>query len=488
MRFAGLPLGLAAVCACAVLTAGCGAAAKPGGSAAGIVPASVPVYVAVDTDTGSSQWQTIDDLASRFPDKQKAIDALKEDLRKQNGIDYEQDVKPALGSELDIVWLDLAGNGDHVVGLTQPGDDEAFKRLVEKGNAKAGSTKLHYQKVGDWEVFADKQALVDRFVIESGGGGAKLGDDPGFQRAMDSVSEDSLVKAYVSGPGVMDELTKRAGPDAAKQFEQLGTLDWITAALRASSDGIRFDTVVRGTPGKLLQNAYSSSGFHASLPERVPGDALFYLGFHGAAGMLDKLGSTPQFSAPQLGPAAGILRDVGALLEGEDALYARKPAAGRIPEVTLVTEPKAGTDGVAVLDGVFQKYRSQLSVQPETASFGGVEGRKLDFGPFQLDYANVGGKFVVTDLPQGIESLGSPSSTLAQSDTFKGAADASGLPAQTQGFVYVDIQGGVGLVQKLAHSPIPESVARNLKPLRSAVEYALTQPSEAHVTFFLQIK
>ncbi len=484
---------LAALCGCAALAAGCGAAASAGGGAAGIVPTSVPAYIAIDTDPDSSQWQTVDDLASRFPDKQKGIDTLKAELRKE-GIDYDQDVKPALGPEIDVVWLDLAHNGEDIVGLMQPRDEDAFKRFVAKGNAKNPTDKLFYEKDGDWEVFSNKQALVDRFLRESGAGGAKLADDPTFKSAMGSTSDDSLVKAYVSGQKVMDAITSYGGPDAAKLIDQAGTLDWLTAGLRASPDGVRFDAVVRGTPGKLLRNAYATPSFHASLPERVPADALLYLGFHGTEGMLDNFDAIPGLSA-QLRPVAGLLRSVGALLQGEDALYVRESAAGstlvtepKIPEITLVTEPKPGTDGVATLDGIISKYAKQLSAQPEPATFGAVQGRKLDLGAFQIDYANVGDKFVVTDLPQGILSLASPSSTLAQSDAFKDAADASGLPSNTQGFVYVDVRGGVGLVQKLANAPIPADVARNLKPLRSAVEYALTRPSEVQVTFFLQIK
>ena len=482
-----LALVVAVLCGSAALAAGCGAATGSGGGAAGIVPASAPAFIAIDSDTGSSQWQTADDLASRFPDRQKAIDSLKADLRKE-GIDYDSEVKPALGPEVDVVWLDFAHNGMDVVGLTQPGDEAAFERLIAKGNAKDPSNKLVYEKVGDWEAFSDKQALLDRFVIESAGSAPKLEDDEAFKRAMDSVSGDSLVKAYVSGQRVMDEVTKYGGAGMAKLVDQAGTLEWLTAALRVSSDGVRFDTVVRGTPGKLLRRAYTTPSFHASLPEHVPGDALVYLGFHGAQGMLGGLGGAPQVAGLQLRPVAGLLRSVGALLEGEGAVYARRPASGRIPEITLVTEPRPGTDGVATLDRILRKYRKQIGHRPKAAIFAGAPGRKLDLGPFQIDYANVDGKFVLTDLPQGIASVRSPSATLSRSDTFKEAADASGLPSETQGFVYVDVQGGVALAQRLAHAPIPAAVARNLKPLRSAVEYAASRPSQVQVTFFLRIK
>jgi hypothetical protein len=143
---------VAATLAGAAMLAGCGGTAGAGGgAAAGIVPAGAAAFVAIDTDSASAQWKTTDELSRRFPDRQKAIDSITRDLRKE-GLDYEHDVKPALGPEIDIAWLDLDHNGEDVVGLLQPEDEDAFRRLVEKGNAKDPENKIFYDKVGDWEV------------------------------------------------------------------------------------------------------------------------------------------------------------------------------------------------------------------------------------------------------------------------------------------------------------------------------------------------
>jgi hypothetical protein len=56
-----------------------------------------------------------------------------------------------------------------------------------------------------------------------------------------------------------------------------------------------------------------------------------------------------------------------------------------------------------------------------------------------------------------------------------------------QSFLYVNVRGGLGLVQRLADTPIPASVEQNLGPLKSAVEYAATRPSEVQLTFFVRI-
>jgi hypothetical protein len=482
-----LVLIVAAVLASASLVAACGGTggAGAGSGAAGIVPASAAAYIAIDTDLDSSQWQTVDELSRRFPDRQKAIDSITRDLRKEAGLGFEHDVKPALGPEIDVAWLDFDHNGQDVVGLLQPTDESAFERLVQKANEQDPQNKLIYGKVGDWHVVAETQTLIDRFRSESGAAQAMLADDSTFTGAMDAVPDESLVTAYIGGQQVMDAISEYAGEQGSNIVDEAGTLEWIVSAVHASSDGMRFDSVVRGTPGKLFRGV-KPTPFHASLPDRVPGDALAYYTFHGTDGMLNGLSSAPQLATPELQPVAKALRSVASLLLGENALYVR-PSSGQIPEITLVTEPKPGTDGAATLDHILGLYRSQLGITPEQTSIKGIPARKLDLGAFEIDYANVAGNLVVTSLPQGILSLGAPSSTLANNESFKDAVDKAGLPDKTQGFLYVNVRGGLDLATHLAGGQIPANVLGDLKPLRSALEYALTRPSELQITFFLRV-
>ena len=58
-------------------------------------------FVAIDSDLGSSQWQQLDELSKKFPGRDKALSQLRQELA-ENGVDYEQDVKPALGPEVDV--------------------------------------------------------------------------------------------------------------------------------------------------------------------------------------------------------------------------------------------------------------------------------------------------------------------------------------------------------------------------------------------------
>jgi hypothetical protein len=439
--------------------------------------------VAIDTDLDSSQWQTVNELANKFPDKQKAIDSIKQQLTK-NGLDWEEDLKPALGPELDVVMLDFAHPGE-TVALLQPKNQGAFEDAVRKGNAADPSNKLVYKQFHGWTVVSDKPAAIDAFMQASDSAKRTLSEDKTFSSAMDKAG-DGIFRAYVNGASVMAAARTYMGPDAGSYFKKLGTLDWLLMTLRAKSDGIAWDTTVHGTPGKAFKNvdAHASNG---SLQKVVPKDALLYLAFHGSKGMLGGLGDNPilrQFGAKDLGDA---FRQVGRLLEGENALYVR--AAGRkdVPEVTFIAAPGGGLDGAAALDRILNRFTKELGARPKRTTIAGVPARVIGAGPIAVRYANVKGRLVVTDLPSGIVFAKNGGKTLADSQEYQDAARSSGLPASPHVVLYVDIHSTIPVINRFGGARIPAEVERNLKPLRSALEYAVSRSHELQISFFLRI-
>ena len=470
-----------------LLGAGCGGTETAGSEAAGIVPAGVPAFVAVDSDLESSQWKTVDELASKFPDKQKGIDSIKKDLRGE-GLDWDRDVKPALGPELDIVWLDFANGGENIVALMQPDDEDAFARAVTKGNANDPSDKLVYERFRGWTVMSDKQALIDRFKTMSDAADETLDRDPAFGTAMKSTPDEALAKAYVDGRKVMGAINREVTADQRTFVRKVGSLDWAIASLAATSDGIAFDTTVHGSLGKLFAKASTPKPFEAKLPNHVPPNTALYLTFHGTKGLLSRLKDNPTFASPELRPVVQVLGEIGTLFQGENALYVRPAASGGIPEITLVAEPKAGVSGRATLDRIVNRLRSDLGVRPRHGNVAGTPASTLGFGEFAVHYADVGGRLVVTDLPAGIAGVKNPGRPLAASATYNDALRTSGMPTRTHGFLYVDVRAGTGLVQKLSGGELPGEVTRNLKPLRSAVEYVVSRQHQLSVRMFLRIK
>src|SRR5438067_5510286 len=335
-------LALLLLAASCPLAAGCGSAWSQAAGAASIVPASVVAYVAIDSNPNSSEWQLADDLAGRFPAKQKAVASLERSFRSGTGFDFGRDVKPALGPEIDVVWLDLGNGGRDVVGLTQPADKAAFERVV-----KAANGDLVTDSVDGWEVMSARQETIDAFKKLVAAGGATLDKDPGFKQAMGELPSDALVRAWLDGASATARLRASVPDGETDLFDKLGTLDWLSASLSTSAEGVRLDLSVRGEPGSLIRSsAGGTGGFHPSLAGRLPSDVFAYLAFHGTRAMFSGIDSNPALAGPRLASVRSLLGDVGTLLAGEDALYVR-PGSGRLPEVTLLADPSPRADGAA---------------------------------------------------------------------------------------------------------------------------------------------
>jgi hypothetical protein len=480
--------------ATALLAAGCGGTtAQVGAGASTIVPASAPAFIAVDTNSDSSQWRTINSLAGKFPDKQKGVDSIKSDLRKEGKVDWEKDVKPALGDEFDFVWLDFENDGQNFVGLIQPKNESKFKQLVAKANAAAETPDDHVvsDEFRGWHVIAPEQATIDRFEQLSNSEAKSLADDHAFKQSMERLGEDSVVRAYVNGKFLMNLARRYGGSEIRPYLDKVGTLDWIALRSGATSQGVSLDTIVHGTPGSLFKGAPKSSAFEPKLLGKVPQNALLFLTFHGSKNMFAGLRKNAFFDTPQFRQFAQPLQDIGRILEGENALYVR-PGTARstdipfvIPEVTLVTTPAKGTDGTAVLDRMVARF---AGAKPQVQRVDGTPVHSMASNGLGLFYADVDGQFVVTDQPSGIRGVKNGGKSLSDNAHFKDAADASGLPDKTYGFLYVDISSSIPFGERLASQRVPAEVARNLKPLRSAVEYAVSHTHEFQVTFFLRIK
>jgi hypothetical protein len=369
----------------------------------------------------------------------------------------------------------------------QPRDEAKFEQLLRKSG-----DEVVRGKVGRWTVLAETQALIDRFRRESESSDS-LADRKAYREAMGSYPDEWLFTAYVDGEALM-KLARREGemdPDFKKIFPKLGTLDWFATNLRATDEGIRWDMNVHGTPGEAFKGISVTKPFGPALPHEVPKDALAYITFHGAKGAFDKLENNPIFSdVPEIHRYSGVLRSVGRLIEGEDALYVRPAPSGKVPEITFVAEPARGTNGMTTLDTLVRRYHKQLELPalPKPTRVAGLPARVFDAGDVNVYYANVGKRLVVTDFPAGIKALKGNPPSLASSDEYKGALRESGMPAKPQGFLFVNVRGGIDYATRLSNTHLPGEVTRNLRPLRSAVEYAATRPSEIQVTFFLRIK
>src|SRR4029079_15954763 len=135
---------------------GCGEGASSGAAGASVAPAATQVFVSVDTSFDSSEWEAGRSLLAKFPDGDRAVAWILGELGGK-GVDFEQDVKPAVGPETDFVVLDVTGNGK-LVGLTQPEDKAQLDALLVKRREPLVS-----REIDGWVAFSDTGANLDEF-------------------------------------------------------------------------------------------------------------------------------------------------------------------------------------------------------------------------------------------------------------------------------------------------------------------------------------
>ncbi len=136
------------------------------------------------------------------------VDEIRSSMKEDAGLDYEDDVKPALGDEVDLVWLDFENGGENAVALTKPKDEDAFRELIAK--RKPGGLHIGARRADLREARRLVRLLghtgEDRALPRSPREIPSLADDEVFNDALAELPEDALVHAYVRGQSVVEAL------------------------------------------------------------------------------------------------------------------------------------------------------------------------------------------------------------------------------------------------------------------------------------------
>ncbi len=474
-------ISLALFAALALLAAGCGGKkqAASASSAAPLVRADVLAFASVDTDFGSSQWKQLDALASKFPGRDQALKSIEQGLTGQ-GVDFQNDVKPALGPELDFaVATGATLNDTTAIGLTQPSDEGKFKALVQKLNQQPGSTGVYRKLDNGWYAVGNSQADIDHVLK---GTGNALSGESLYADAMSKLPSDALATAYVNGPElgklVQKAIEARGNGLSDSTTGSLQNLDFVSASLSAENDGVRLHGATQGSGSSAL----GGGDYASKLLGETPSDAFAFLTFKGGKNLGSNLGS---LTVP-LETALGIpLKDLLALFENENGLYVRPGAV--IPEFVAILGQSDTSAGMATLT----KLAARAATGGAATLSGGAE-KTLSFGTqFALHFGVKDGKIVITNSAGGISQVGSPSESLADSADFKEAKDAASLPDSNGGFFYFDLKNTIPLIEGfagLAGQQIPAQVSENLRPLRSFLSWSAGSGDSRTFDAFLEIK
>jgi Protein of unknown function (DUF3352) len=379
---------VAAATAAVIVTASSGGTTRTSvvGGGASVVPADAIAFAAIDTDPSSAQSQAAQALLGKFPN---LVARLQQALAKQTKLNWQTDIEPALGSELDVALL--PGTKPEVVALTQPADASKLAALV----AAAGHG-LVTRTVSGWTAIADSTAALDALTNAT----TTLAQNGTYVAATSSLAGDALVRAY-------------AAPTQAQQ------LTWASADVIATSGGLKLQTFAQ-TTAPLPSTA-------TQLQTEIPSGVLAVADFQADTGAALPAAVT---KLPQ--QLQTLLASVRTAIGGETAVYV---SAGLPPSVTLITHPADPQAALTVID------QAVASLSAKGGIFSIIHG--------PLPHATVDGALVVSTSQLGIAGFGSGAS-LAADPSFTAAMAAAGAPQQTTGFAYVDLKTAIPLVESLA--------------------------------------
>jgi hypothetical protein len=447
----------------AVLAAGCGGGdggAAGSDAAAEAVPASALAYVSVNSDLESGQWDKLRDHVDRFPDSSRLVDKLLEELADE-GVDWERDVEPAVGPEVAIAAVDVDDDPEpEPVFLTKPDDVAKLDALLDRADDEEATVR---KEITGWQVVAESTAQLEAFerALDAG----NLADDEDYTSAVAELPEEALVSFYVDGDAVT-ELARREGQTA--ELPGFGRLRSLVGAAEAVDEGLEFEGTLEASGGDALRS------YTPTLLERVPSGVFAAASFSGAADQLNELDEVEGLDLfiPKLERELGVtLGDLAELLSGEGVFYARR-AAALFPELTLLVRVDDEARARTTLERLGERLADELDARTgettldgEPAAFVVVEGVRFTYGVAD-GIATVTSARSLSPPPEG--------ERLADDAEFSDAKEASGLGEETAGFLYVNLEDTIELVESVADmqgEEVPPELARNLRPLRTLISH-----------------
>jgi len=452
--------------------AGCGGAAEPAGGgvpeSASLAPADALAYATVTTDESSGQWSQAADLLNRFP-------GANEDLQKQiataleaESVTWKDDVAPALGPEVVLVVT----SDRKTIVLTQPDDEDKLAALVAKSDETVVSAT-----VDGWTALAEEQSDLTSYEASLARG--TLAGDDGLEEGFAALPAEALVRGWVDVAALTPELRDEFGQ--AGQDLDIG-VDWLAAGFAAEDDGLRLAVGVR-TPGG------DGTEYEPKLPERVPADAVVALSFGGTQKLVDQLERRIPLDqiAGQVEKATGV--SVGGILDafsGEGIVYVRP--AGTAPEVTIALAPPDPDKVWETLDRLAHTLAQQSGSTVRTVTEDGREVSLVQVDGVTARYARLDGDTVIlTTGVTGIRDFAADGDKLDSSDAFERAADAVGLGDRTGGFLYVDVDGLLPVVEGFAGGSLGADDRAELEKLDAFVLEASRGGDTTTLTGFLRL-
>jgi hypothetical protein len=244
-------------------------------------------------------------------------------------------------------------------------------------------------------------------------------------------------------------------------------------------NGYSRDISTQGTAPRFQR--VPAAPYASSLVDEIPSGVLFVADFPVTPGEFQfaPTGSLPKPLQSFLGTSPTFLAELDNLLGGETALYVRPGLP--IPEVTLVTQPADVPKAETALDDLLKTLR---------AAAAGAKGG-IDLSSVPVFHKAVGGQLIVSTSQQGIADFTSAGTKLSADPSFSGAQHASAMPAQTTGFLYVNLAAALPLVQAVGPMlglNVPAGGQADLSALKTLTAFGTRAGEDSTFSVFVEVR
>ncbi|MFN2469842.1 MAG: DUF3352 domain-containing protein [Gaiellaceae bacterium] len=456
---------------------------------ADLAPSSAAFYVSVESDPDGEQWQQAQDLLRRFPSGDRLLADVRESLGDEE-LDYEQDIKPALGPEVGVVGLTL--EGERFAFYTKPPNRAKLEALLREGD-----DPVVFRELDGWTVAAETEEDLDAFDEARARG--VLADDETFADSLDATSGDAGAVVWVRGEAIQDAVEEGLIEEGAPSglTEDLGVTRGFLSVASAEDEGVRTETVLAREKRPELDL------YRPKLDEQLPAEPLLFVSVAnldeaGRAGLDLARKSIPDFSS-QLAQGEAALGfsledDVLPLLAGEAALV-------------LYDEPSAGLPVTVdyVLDVGDEEEKARRLMERVVAlvelgevgtgnkvTIDGFEGNEIHFmsEDISIFWAVYDGTLAITSSRDALAALRDDTPRLADDQAYGDALDAADVPDEVVALTYLNLPTATPLLLDQIEkdgTEITSEVRGNLQALRSTVSYATTEDVGIRLSGFVGI-
>ena len=458
-----------ALFATAAFVSGCGGGPAQIPESASLAPADAVVFARVTTDADSSQWQAAEGVLARIPGVRDTLVSAIEQGLTDEGLDWDEDVAPALGDEVVIVVTATM----RPIALLEPHSEEKLDALLAKSDEDVvrGEVDGRVALAETDADLAEYRAALERGTIEN---------DESFAAGLDALPDESLGLVWVDMAVLTDELSP-VFQQAAQENIDLG-IDWLSASLSAEDDGMLVAMGARTPDG-------GDTHYEPTLFRRVPADAVAAISFGGTQGALDRIQGQVDVDglSAMIEEATGVSLDgIVDALSGEGVLYVRP--GDSLPEVTLALAPSDPDKSWSTVDRLARKLAAEMHAPVTTTTENGIAVSKLVVEDLTIRYARLDADtIVVTNGDDALALLAATDPKLVDSEGYRRAAEDVGLEGRTKGFVYVDVDGMLPLIESLAGESIPADVRDGVAAVDSLIFQTSGDGDSTRVSGFVRV-